>query len=262
MLIDGYDIPGFCNIYKECLDSEYVQSIIAEFIVKKSDNSQLTKLGKKEELEEIIENNIYFSEEKKDNLKKILAERMRFAVKEKIFKEITDFIPSTTLKSIEEISLEQLDLQIHSLNRLRKSGINLVKQLIGKTEEDLMKIEDLTSGNIEDIIEKIQSCGVEIIDGHLEVTKPELSIEEQIEEEINSSDVLMEDEKEMLREYLGKKSLKMNVEEKSSLLGIEVNVDSSEISKEDFVNNILEKQKIVANQYKEITKISLKKNEK
>ena len=72
----------------------------------------------------------------------------------------------------------------------------------------------------------------------------------------------MEDEKEMLREYLGKKSLKMNVEEKSSLLGIEVNVDSSEISKEDFVNNILEKQKIVANQYKEITKISLKKNEK
>lgn len=58
-----------------------------------------------------------------------------------------------------KFTIEDLNLSIRSFNCLKRAGIIYIKDLIYMTEEDLMKIKNLSRKGFEEIIEKMHSLG-------------------------------------------------------------------------------------------------------
>ena len=202
-LANRYLFPYF---YKECVDSDFTQTKIAEFIINNATNSELAEPGKKAELEGIIEKSEYFSEEKKSELKELLNERIRLAVKEKILMEMEAMNPYGL-----DMTIEELDLSVRSYNVLCRGGFKTVEDLIGKSDEDLRTVRNMGKNSFDEIIEKLKSMGIELEDGVLSIKDKE-QIDDmnenkrmQLEEEIDNSDVLTEEEKETLRKKLDEK---------------------------------------------------------
>lgn len=54
-----------------------------------------------------------------------------------------------------EMSIEELDLSVRSYNCLKRAGINTVEDLIGKTEEDMMKVRNLGRKSLEEVLNKL-----------------------------------------------------------------------------------------------------------
>lgn len=58
-----------------------------------------------------------------------------------------------------EMTIEELDLSVRSFNCLKRAGINTVEDLIGKTEEDMMKVRNLGRKSLDEVIGKLASLG-------------------------------------------------------------------------------------------------------
>ena len=58
-----------------------------------------------------------------------------------------------------DMTIEELDLSVRSFNCLKRAGINTVEDLIGKTEEDMMKVRNLGRKSLEEVIAKLESFG-------------------------------------------------------------------------------------------------------
>ena len=58
-----------------------------------------------------------------------------------------------------DMTIEELDLSVRSFNCLKRAGINTVEDLIGKTEEDMMKVRNLGRKSLEEVIAKLDSFG-------------------------------------------------------------------------------------------------------
>ena len=58
-----------------------------------------------------------------------------------------------------EMTVEDLDLSVRSLNCLKRAGIDTVEDLIDRTEEDMMKVRNLGRKSLEEIIQKLNSLG-------------------------------------------------------------------------------------------------------
>lgn len=204
-MINSGDLP---SLFKECLDSDLCQSKIAEYMITNSTNSGLAVDEKKEELEDIISGNKYISKKKKSELKELLDERTREAVKEKIIEELSDYIPIKPVRP--EVPIEELDLSVRAYNCLRTAGYNTLEHFIGKPVEYLKNVKGLGKNCYDEIIEKIKPFEIEIEEGHFEykgkgkIIKYSMdpNIRKQLEEEINSTEVFNEDEKESLRQMV------------------------------------------------------------
>ena len=69
-----------------------------------------------------------------------------------LFEEITNKKENITLN---EISIDKLNLTIRSLNALRRANYNTIDELSKLTEEELSNIKNLGKKSVEDIIEKL-----------------------------------------------------------------------------------------------------------
>ena len=58
-----------------------------------------------------------------------------------------------------DMTIEELDLSVRSFNCLKRAGINTVEDLIGKTEEDMMKVRNLGRKSLDEVIAKLASFG-------------------------------------------------------------------------------------------------------
>lgn len=58
-----------------------------------------------------------------------------------------------------EMTIEELDLSVRSFNCLKRAGINTVKDLTEKTEDEMMKIRNLGRKSLEEVINKLESLG-------------------------------------------------------------------------------------------------------
>ncbi len=58
-----------------------------------------------------------------------------------------------------DMTIEELDLSVRSFNCLKRAGIHTVEDLIGKTEEDMMKVRNLGRKSLEEVIAKLDSFG-------------------------------------------------------------------------------------------------------
>ncbi len=60
-----------------------------------------------------------------------------------------------------EMTIEDLDLSVRSFNCLKRSGAKTVRDIVGKTQDDLMKVRNLGKKSLEEVIEKLTSLGFE-----------------------------------------------------------------------------------------------------
>ena len=64
-----------------------------------------------------------------------------------------------------EMSIDELELSVRAFNCLKRSGINTVQELVGKTHEDMMKVRNLGSKSLEEIKAKIKALGLSLNEG-------------------------------------------------------------------------------------------------
>lgn len=58
-----------------------------------------------------------------------------------------------------EMTIEELDLSVRSFNCLKRAGINTVKDLINKSEDEMMKVRNLGRKSLEEVMAKLDSLG-------------------------------------------------------------------------------------------------------
>ena len=58
-----------------------------------------------------------------------------------------------------EMTIEELDLSVRSLNCLKRAGINTVEDLINKSEDEMMKVRNLGRKSLEEVMAKLDSLG-------------------------------------------------------------------------------------------------------
>ena len=61
-----------------------------------------------------------------------------------------------------EMTLAELDLSVRSFNCLKRAGINTVEDLIGKSEEDMMKVRNLGRKSLDEVIGKLDALGFKL----------------------------------------------------------------------------------------------------
>ena len=61
-----------------------------------------------------------------------------------------------------EMTIEELDLSVRSFNCLKRAGINTVNDLVGKSEEEMMKVRNLGKKSFEEVKEKLRSLGYDL----------------------------------------------------------------------------------------------------
>jgi len=74
---------------------------------------------------------------------------------ESIMAEKTD----SEKEKVLDLTIDELDLSVRSFNCLKRAGINTVEDLIGKSEEDMMKVRNLGRKSLEEVIAKLNSFG-------------------------------------------------------------------------------------------------------
>ena len=61
-----------------------------------------------------------------------------------------------------EMTIEELDLSVRSFNCLKRAGINTVEDLIGKSEDDMMKVRNLGRKSLDEVIGKLDALGFKL----------------------------------------------------------------------------------------------------
>lgn len=75
-------------------------------------------------------------------------------------------VPPTTepKATVLSMTIEELDFSVRSFNCLKRAGINTVADLIGKSEDDMMKVRNLGRKSLEEVISKLQSLDLSLRD--------------------------------------------------------------------------------------------------
>ena len=79
-------------------------------------------------------------------------------------KEILISQDNESQAKIYEMVIEDLDLSVRSYNCLRRAGINTVKDLIERTEDDMLKVRNLGKKSLEEVMKKIEDLGLKLKD--------------------------------------------------------------------------------------------------
>ena len=96
---------------------------------------------------------------------KILNEHLNLFVSlsdEAMSAEIMVERPEAQKEKVLEMQIDDLDMTVRTFNGLKRANINTVEDLIGKTKEEMMQIRNLGKKSIEEVINKLQSLGLEL----------------------------------------------------------------------------------------------------
>lgn len=61
-----------------------------------------------------------------------------------------------------EMTIEELDMSVRCFNCLKRAGIDTVEDLINRTEDDMIKIQNLGKKSLEEVVEKLHSLGLDL----------------------------------------------------------------------------------------------------
>ena len=70
--------------------------------------------------------------------------------------------PETQRDKVLEMTIEELDLSVRSFNCLKRANINTVEDLIGKTEDEMIKVRNLGRKSLEEVIHKLAMMGLSL----------------------------------------------------------------------------------------------------
>lgn len=61
-----------------------------------------------------------------------------------------------------EMNIEELDLSVRSYNCLKRAGVNTVEDLVCKSEDEMMKVRNLGKKSLEEVLQKLESMGLNL----------------------------------------------------------------------------------------------------
>ncbi len=61
-----------------------------------------------------------------------------------------------------EMSIDELELSVRSINCLKRAGINTVEELCNRTSEDMMKVRNLGRKSLEEVLAKLKELGLQL----------------------------------------------------------------------------------------------------
>ena len=88
-----------------------------------------------------------------------------------IFTDLSESISarSTVVEKVEaqrdkvlEMTIEELDLSVRSFNCLKRANINTVEDLVGKTEDEMIKVRNLGRKSLEEVVHKLAMMGLSL----------------------------------------------------------------------------------------------------
>ena len=88
-----------------------------------------------------------------------------------IFTDLSDSISSrsTVVEKVEaqrdkvlEMTIEELDLSVRSFNCLKRANINTVEDLVGKTQDEMIKVRNLGRKSLEEVEHKLAMMGLSL----------------------------------------------------------------------------------------------------
>lgn len=182
----------------------------------------------------------------------------------KISLEIKEYKESMVL------NLEELNFSIRTYNCLKRAGVTSTKDLTNMTKEQLMQVRNLLEKNIDEVVAKMQEYGISFKESdEQEQTKEE---KEDIIEEIEH--ISEEDNKkiEEIQDITDRNEEKTQEEEKLQDMTPEQlqeivsknqkTIESNEETlKQELLQRILEQQRIIEEQQKEISRLNSQKKE-
>ena len=88
-----------------------------------------------------------------------------------IFTDLSESISarSTVVEKVEaqrdkvlEMTIEELDLSVRSFNCLKRANINTVEDLVGKTQDEMIKVRNLGRKSLEEVEHKLAMMGLSL----------------------------------------------------------------------------------------------------
>lgn len=135
-------------------------------VLKVNYNVEPTRVGQSIDFDklnlEVWTNGIISAQEAVSLAAKILTEHLN------LFVDLSDAGSNTEImvekddkgkEKVLEMTIEELDLSVRSFNCLKRAGINIVEDLINKSEEEMMKVRNLGRKSLEEVIWKMNSLG-------------------------------------------------------------------------------------------------------
>ena len=154
-LISGNNVIGVLPI-----DSIYTPVLKVNYTV---DNTRVGQITDYDKLTlDVWTNGVINAQEAVSLAAKVLTEHLN------LFVNLSDKASSAEVmvekddkgkEKILEMTIEDLDLSVRSFNCLKRAGINTVEDLINKSEEDMMKVRNLSRKSLEEVIQKLNSLG-------------------------------------------------------------------------------------------------------
>ncbi|MBE7060793.1 MAG: DNA-directed RNA polymerase subunit alpha [Ruminococcaceae bacterium] len=149
------------NIGTINIDSIYTPVRKVNYVVENTRVGQITDYDKL--TIEVWTNGILTPDEAVSISAKILSDYLKF------FIELSDNAKNTEIviepgeskhDKVLEMTIEELDLSVRAYNCLKRAGINTVEDLIGRTEEDMIKVRNLGRKSLDEVIGKINTLGL------------------------------------------------------------------------------------------------------
>ncbi len=153
-LIAGNNVIGVLPV-----DSIYTPVLKVNYTV---DNTRVGQITDYDKLTlDVWTNGVLNAQEAVSLAAKVLCEHLNLFVdlSERGSQEIMVVKEDSSKEKVLEMTIEELDLSVRSFNCLKRAGINTVEDLIGKSEEEMMKVRNLGRKSLEEVMQKLASLG-------------------------------------------------------------------------------------------------------
>ena len=153
-LIAGNNVIGVLPV-----DSIYTPVLKVNYTV---DNTRVGQITDYDKLTlDVWTNGVINAQEAVSLAAKVLTEHLNLFVdlSDRGAQEIMVVKEDNGKEKILEMTIEELDLSVRSFNCLKRASINTVEDLIGKSEEEMMKVRNLGRKSLEEVMQKLASLG-------------------------------------------------------------------------------------------------------
>ncbi len=141
------------------VDSIYTPVLKVNYTV---DNTRVGQITDYDKLTlDVWTNGVLNAQEAVSLAAKVLCEHLNLFVdlSDRGSQEIMVVKEDSSKEKVLEMTIEELDLSVRSFNCLKRAGINTVEDLIGKSEEEMMKVRNLGRKSLEGVMQKLSSLG-------------------------------------------------------------------------------------------------------
>lgn len=153
-LIAGNNVIGVLPV-----DSIYTPVLKVNYTVNNTRVGQITDYDKL--TLDVWTNGVINAQEAVSLAAKVLTEHLNLFVdlSDRGSQEIMVVKEDSSKEKVLEMQIEELDLSVRSFNCLKRANIHTVEDLIGMSEEEMMKVRNLGRKSLEEVIQKISSLG-------------------------------------------------------------------------------------------------------